>query len=97
MGILNFLFGDSERDDYFDRKLERRIDHLERRCECLELKLNRIRRRWDDPRDTPPGSKDPYSVTKARLQYDNAERRFDSLKERFMEMDDLLERVRRMR
>lgn len=92
MGILNFLFGEPQRDDYL-----KRLDYLERRCDRLETSLNRMQRKYDDPRDIPPGSKDPYSITRDRLNYDNPEMRMQSVKERFVEMDEVLEQVRRMR
>lgn len=91
MGILNFLFGTPQREDYL-----KKLDHLEMRCDILETKLNKIQRKYGDPRDIPPGSKDPYSIKRARLQYGNPERRMQSVKERFQEMDDILEEVRRM-
>lgn len=91
MGIMNFLFGDPKRDDYL-----KKLDHLEMRCDILETKLNRLQRKYDDPRDIPPGSMDPYSIKRARLQYGNPERRMQSIKERFQEVDEMLERIRRM-
>lgn len=91
MGILNFLFGTPQRDDYL-----KKLDHLEMRCDILETKLNRLQRKYDDPRDIPPGSMDPYSIKRARLQYGNPERRMQSIKERFQEVDEMLERIRRI-
>jgi hypothetical protein len=91
MGILNFLFGTPQREDYL-----KKLDHLEMRCDILETKLSKLQRKYDDPRDIPPGSKDPYSIKKARLRYGDPERRMQSVKERFQEMDDILEEVGRM-
>lgn len=90
MGILNFLFDTPQRDDYL-----KKLDHLEMRCDILETKLNRLQRKCDDLRDIPPGSMDPYSIKRARLQYGNPERRMQSIKERFAEMDEMLEQVRK--
>lgn len=90
MGILNFLFGDPQRDDYL-----KKLDHLEMRCDILETKLNRLQRKYDDLRDIPPGSMDPYSITRARLQYGDPKRRMKSVEERFQEMDEMLEQVKK--
>ena len=90
MGILNFLFGDTQRDDYL-----KKLDHLEMRCDVLETKLNRMQRKYADIRDIPPGSKDPYSITRDRLNYDNPEMRMQSVKERLQDMDEMLEQVRK--
>lgn len=91
MGILNFLFGTPQRDDYL-----KKLDHLEMRCDILETKLNRLQRKYDDLRDIPPGSKDPYNIKRARLQYGDPKRRMQSIKQRFAEMDEMLEQVRRI-